>query len=201
MDVSPLVRDGSYGSLADPMLDNAGKDVTHWFSVDRESGAVSLRTRVDPETNLVTPYTPHGRFIHVPPRDPTSTWRTDFGTPWWCDTSLVVGRVTLKERHVWIVNTLTSQRHYLSIGSEETVAQLQERFLEINAHAGSYTWKAWVEGGAEGSELVLRTLDASKTLAENGLADEEEELLSLGLDPEQHLPEIQIYFNDDLTIG
>jgi hypothetical protein len=26
---------------------------------------------------------PMGRFIHVPPADPVSNWRNDFGLPWW----------------------------------------------------------------------------------------------------------------------
>ena len=38
------------------------------------------KTYMDEETTLELPYTPHGRFIHIPPREPMADWRTDFGT-------------------------------------------------------------------------------------------------------------------------
>jgi hypothetical protein len=40
----------------------------------------------------------------------------------------------------------------------------------------------------------------NKNLTENGIHDETDECLSLGIDPEEYIPVIHLYFNDDLTI-
>ena len=40
----------------------------------------------------------------------------------------------------------------------------------------------------------------SKNLEENGILDETKELLELGMDVEDYIPAIHLYFNDDLTI-
>jgi hypothetical protein len=29
------------------------------------------------------PYTPMGRFLHIPPPEPDADWVVDFDTPWW----------------------------------------------------------------------------------------------------------------------
>jgi len=41
----------------------------------------------------------------------------------------------------------------------------------------------------------------SKNLEENGIPDETEELLELGIDVDEYIPAIHLYFNDDLTIA
>jgi hypothetical protein len=38
-------------------------------------------------------------------------------------------------------------------------------------------------------------------LEENGIPDETEELIELGIDIEDYIPAIHLYFNDDLTIA
>lgn len=38
-----------------------------------------------------------------------------------------------------------------------------------------------------------------KTLEENGIVDEDEQHCDLRLDESHYLPQIQIYYNDDLT--
>ena len=60
--------------------------------------------------------------------------------------------------------------------------------LKINDHANSYTWKR-----------LQRPLDMELTLAENDIPDETEEYISLDIDPDEYIPAIHIYFNDDLT--
>ena len=40
-----------------------------------------------------------------------------------------------------------------------------------------------------------------KNLEENGIPDETDELLELGIDTEEYIPAIHLYFNDDLTIA
>lgn len=41
----------------------------------------------------------------------------------------------------------------------------------------------------------------AKTLEENGIIDESEELRELGIDFDDYIPAIHLYFNDDLTIA
>lgn len=78
----------------------------------------------------------------------------------------------------------------MQVCSEETLAEILQRYLHYNAHARSYTWK---------HDGVV--LDMSKTLDENNIPDDDHELQELRLDPDQFIPAIQLYFNDDLTEG
>jgi hypothetical protein len=66
--------------------------------------------------------------------------------------------------------------------------EIQDRFLNLNPHAGSYTWKR-----------MGRPLDMELTLEENGIPDESAEFLQYNLDDEFYIPAINIYYNDDLT--
>ena len=68
--------------------------------------------------------------------------------------------------------------------------EILDRYLELNLHAASYTWKR-----------LGRVLDMDKNLEENGIPDETDELLELGIDTEEYIPAIHLYFNDDLTIA
>lgn len=88
-----------------------------------------------------------------------STWATDITTPWWSRTDSIVGRVSAKTRRVRIVNQLTGQDHLLEVCSEEALSEIHTRYLKINAHAGSYTWKR-----------LGRPLHMDKTLEDNGIA-------------------------------
>jgi len=117
------------------MIEQAGNDVTEWF--DHLTGDVKYH--VDPETNLTVPYTPMGRFMHVPPKDPTSDWKNDFGTPWWRDEQFLIGRLSKSTRLVRIVNVLTKQEKLLEVCAEETLSEILDRYLAWNKHAGSYT--------------------------------------------------------------
>ena len=185
-----LHQAGAAGTLADPILDAAGTDVSHWF----DASTNDVRHCIDEDSELKVPYTPNGRFIHVAPRDPTTTWERDFETPWWQDASLVVGKVTAKVRKARVVNTLTHQEHVIEMGCEETMSEAASRFLAINAHAGIYTWKALLDG-------EFRPMDMGCTLAENGVPDQDEEMEALHMDPDAFLPTLHIYYNDDLTSG
>eukprot|EP01138_Halocafeteria_seosinensis_P003168 gb/GECG01003241.1/.p1 GENE.gb/GECG01003241.1/~~gb/GECG01003241.1/.p1 ORF type:complete len:200 (+),score=22.73 gb/GECG01003241.1/:1-600(+) len=148
LELTSLLKDENHGALADPILDYAGRDVSHWF--DEKTG--DIKYRVDPETHLEVPYTPEGRFIHVPPRDPTTTWRHR-DTPWWKDPQYVIGNITQKERKLRIVNTLTSKEDILEVGCEETLEEIRDRFYEFNAHAASYTWKVSIQAASERQEF------------------------------------------------
>lgn len=73
---------------------------------------------------------------------------------------------------------------------EETMEEILSRYLVINAHAASYTWKF------AGNEL-----DMKKTLEENGVLDEDEDFYKLSMDEEEWRAAIHLYFSDDLTEG
>ncbi|KAA0190563.1 Cytochrome b5 domain-containing protein 1 [Fasciolopsis buskii] len=164
--------------LLQPILASAGRDISHWF--DSRTGDV--RHKVDPETNCCMPYTPHGRFVHIPPPYPTTDWANDFGTPWWKDRRYFVGYLTKKPRFVRIINTLSLQEHEIEVCCEETLADILKRYLFFNAHAASYTWK-----------YNGRVLDMDKTLEENGIHEETQDI------EDRFMPQIHLYYNDDLT--
>lgn len=187
LDLSPLLEK-DYGELAAPIVSNAGEDVSYWF----DSLTQDLKTYIDPESNLEMPYVPGGRFVHVPPPEPVTNWCTDFGQPWWKDERFVIGRLSKKTRKIRVVNTLTTQDDLLTVCAEETLLEIQDRYTDYNKHAGSYTWKALDEG-------EFRPLDMELTLADNGVADLTEEFASLSIDPDEYIPVIHVYFNDDLT--
>jgi hypothetical protein len=80
--------------------------------------------------------------------------------------------------------------------------QLQQRYLPINAHAASYTWKALVKAGASSScAHEFRELRMNQTLQENGVLDEAGAFEDLDLASDFHVPVLHVYWNDDLTVG
>jgi hypothetical protein len=178
------------GPLAQPLIAVAGEDISHWF--DAKTG--NVKTHVDPETDLELPFLPFGRFLHVPPPTPVSNWSTNFGTPWWRDPALKIGRLSERTRSVQVVNILTQQETMLLVCSEEALEEIQDRYLEHNAHARSYTWKSLQEG-----EFV--PLDMKLTLTENGVPDESDEFEQLTIDQDYYTPVLHVYFNDDLTVA
>jgi len=167
-----------------PIAISGGKDISHWFSPKTKD----IRTHIDPVTGCVIPYTPHGRFIHIPPPYPDSDWPNDFGRPWWRDDTYCIGILSQKTRFIKIINTLTTQDQVLEVCSEETMNEILNRYITHNAHAASYTWKYNSEN-----------LDMDQTLQENGIPDEDEDFYSLGMNNDQYLQAIHLFFNDDLT--
>ena len=61
LDLTELVQFYISSSLCQPIIDFAGKDVTHWFS----SKTKEPKTRVDPETGRQIFYCPNGRLSDV----------------------------------------------------------------------------------------------------------------------------------------
>ena len=151
------------GPLVEPLLRFAGQDISHWF----DERTQEVKTYIHPETNLRMPFLPYGRFVHVAPPEPVSDWATDFVTPWWqvrraraasvrassCawersratrpaqDEEYCIGRLSAKTRRVRVVNVLTHSEDVLEVCEEESMHEILDRFLDFNAHAGSYTWK------------------------------------------------------------
>ncbi|XP_066538196.1 cytochrome b5 domain-containing protein 1 [Hoplias malabaricus] len=182
--LTPLVEEYKGNILLKPIIENAGKDISHWFDPETKD----IRTHIDPISRCVKYYTPRGRFVHVPPPCPRSDWVNDFGKPWWRDGRFEVGLLTAKTRWIRIINTLTSQEQMLEVCSEDTLDEILQCYLYYNSHAASYTWKY------DGVNL-----DMSKTLSENGIPDKDEEFYQCLMDRDLYTESICLYFNDDLS--
>ncbi|XP_071945079.1 cytochrome b5 domain-containing protein 1-like [Antedon mediterranea] len=182
--LTPLCEKYTGDVLLKPIVAEAGKDISHWF----DKKTKDIRSHVDPITACTFPYAPHGRFVHIPPPCPRTDWANDFGRPWWKDDSYCIGILSAKTRLIKIINTLTSQENVIQVCSEETMKEIESRYLTWNEHADSYTWKY---NGVN--------LDMNKTLDENDIKDEDEEFYKLSMTDDEFLPAIHLYFNDDLT--
>ena len=190
LDLTPLVQ-ANRGVLAQPLIAAAGTDITHWFDANTKDPC----TCMDPETEIEVPFTPMGRFLHCPPAEPDASWSTAIETPWWKDKAYVLGNLTKKTRKVKLLNMLSRQETTIEVCSEETLNEIQRRYLGYNAHAQSYTWKR------TDSKAVGRVLDMRKTLEENGIADDMPSFDKLNIDEDFYIPVLHLYFSDDLTIA
>merc|ERR1712194_60013 len=176
---------GTNDALAVPIIEAAGTDVSHWF----DPLTKDPKTYVSPSTNLTEVFCPQGRFIHVPPEMPEPGFDTNVKTPWWKDSAYIIGKLSERTMQIYICNLLSKQTVLMEVPVEETLNEIQERYLLLhNVHAKSYVWKR-----------LGRPLDMTKTLEANGIADEKEEFLALNLDPEEHIITLHLYFKDDLT--
>jgi len=188
-DLTDLIR-SHQDHLVNPIVKFAGTDISDWFEKSR-SGNVDVKMHMDKKMNMMAPLLPHGRFLHVPPSCPIP-WKNDFETPWWEDQKYCIGSLSQRTRKVRIVNVLTKQEKILEVCSEETMKEILNRFLNYNAHAGSYTWKALFDG-----DFV--PLDMDKTLEENDVPDESEEFERLSIEDGYYYPAVYLYYDDDLT--
>ena len=120
--------------LLKPILANAGKDISHWFSAEtRDVSYIVVRimrlvtatfpsncfpqvkTHIHPVTGCVAPYCPNGRFVHVPPPFPRSDWNNNFGTPWWQDSKYFIGILSCRTRRIRVINTLTLEEQVVEV--------------------------------------------------------------------------------------
>ena len=146
---------------------------------------------VDAETNMLWFYCPNGRYLHVPPIKPRSDWDMEESkTPWWHDETLNIGRLSEKTRKIRVINQLSKADDVVEVCSEETMNEILDRYLDLNEHAASYTWKR-----------LGRPLDMDKTMEENDIIDESEDFVELNLPEDLYIPSVHIYYNDDLTVA
>jgi hypothetical protein len=87
---------------------------------------------------------------------------------------------------------MTKSEDVIYTCQEETIAEIRDRYMEYNLHAQSYTWKALFDG-------VFKVLKMNETLSQNGVEDETDKFINLGMDEDFYIPTLHIYFNDDLT--
>lgn len=82
----------------------------------------------------------------------------------------IIGKLTKKSRNIRLINILTDHATLLEVPSEETINEILVRYKKHNKHGGSYIWKR-----------LGRPLDMEKTLAENGIEDEDYEFEKLDI--------------------
>lgn len=146
---------------------------------------------MDPVKNTLQVFCPQGPYLHLMPSEPDSDYTSNFNVPWWRDlTRFMIGALTHKTRKIRLINMLTKHEDTLEVASEESINEILDRYLEVNSHAASYTWKR-----------LGRELNMERNLSQNDIPDETEELIELGIDVEDYIPAIHLYFDDDLTIA
>lgn len=192
LDLTPLIqayrKRDRFCNLVKPLVQAAGSDISYWY--DKEDG--DMRKCVDVETGMITYAMPNGRYPHCPTMRPDSMLDLAYMIPWWEDPAYVVGELTSKTRKIRIVNVLNKHEIMLEVCSEETLQDIvQERYLPINAHANSYTWRRL--------DPEARDLDMTLTLDGNRIFDETDSFESLGLNSDYYIPAIHLYYDDDLT--
>ena len=126
--------------------------------------------------------------MHIPPVAPRTDWCGSFSRSWWKEDKYFIGMLSSKTRRIRVLNTHTLEEQTIEVCAEETMNEILLRYMPYNSHAESYTWK-----------YRENNMDMDKTLEENGVVDEDEEFYELGMDEEEFLPPIMLYFNDDLT--
>jgi hypothetical protein len=94
---------------------------------------------------------------------------------------------------VKVTNMLTHSDHVIKVCKEETLNDIQKRYFEYNKNASSYTWKIMNPSG----QLV--SLKLNLTLEENGITNESDEFIKLNMDEDLYLPNLLLYYNDDLN--
>lgn len=186
LDISELIIANKHHPLSKPLIANSGSDISHWFDPKTKNP----RRRIDIGTGLPNFDLPQGRFLHVPSSLPSNEPEPRNSIPWWRDETYIVGKLTKKPRTIRIINTLTHHKELMEVPSEETIEEIRTRYLSINTHAKSYTFK----------DINGKLLDMNQTLAENGIEDETDEFEYLEIaDEDRYIPSVLIYFDDDLT--
>ena len=129
----------------------------------------------------------------------------------WSVTQYIIGNISRNVRKLRVVNTLTQQSDVFEVCGEETIEEIQTRrgpvfsgvtksvhtrrnnsYTEYNTHAQSYTWKYL-------KDRTFVPIEMSKTLEQLGIVDESKVFEHAGINQDQYMPVVHIYFNDDLT--
>ena len=113
--------------MCDPLIENAGKDVTFWF----EKETKEPRKQIDLKTGLEIYYCPRGKYLHIP--EDSSKNSIEVATPydllinyseffnffidlrWWKNKDYFIGRLTRKTRKIKIINMLTVHEDIIEV--------------------------------------------------------------------------------------
>lgn len=88
---------------------------------------------------------------------------------------------------------LTRADDVIKVCTEESLNDIKNRYIDYNRNSNSYTWKIL---NPQGQFITLKT---DLTLEQNGIADESDNYMKLGIDEDLYLPNLLIYYNDDLN--
>lgn len=179
-DLSPLLS-LNRNEWALPLVENAGRDISHWFCQETLQPQAIARVRNDATEVYIHPRTP---FLHVPGSGCTDT-------PWWRDRRYIIGEMADSLARVQVLNTLTGQETEMLIPKTQPLkVSLEQQLKKLNGHAEAYTWSC-----------LGKALNLEKTLSQNGI-----ETLEGGAPegpqgaPEERPPPptILLHFEDDL---
>lgn len=157
-------------------LDFAGRDISVLFDEETHEP----RCYIDPFTDESASVMHHLSDIQ------------SLGLCFWQNDDHLIGHLIKHPRFIRLVHSFSPHQSYcFEVAEEETVGQIARKFLKYNAHGFSYAWR--YDG---------RALDLTKTLTENGIANEEFLHDRYGWrSDKQNCPTIVLYFTDDLTIA
>ncbi|GKT35185.1 Cytochrome b5-like Heme/Steroid binding domain containing protein [Aduncisulcus paluster] len=184
LDLSDLIKENFDQMGVKNLIENAGKDISHWFADDGD-----LKYLEDPGTGIPVPYWPRDEpLLHAPPLNPSSATPAPPELPWWKDKSYIIGRLSKKTIRIRILNTLTKDSTELLVPTEETLREVLQRYKYYNRNIHQYVCKY------EGDILQLE-----KTLIENGIPYLEDDFERLDYaEDDIFVPGIMLLFDDKL---
>lgn len=106
-----LLIQNNYSYLIDPIVKEAGNDISHWFDpITKDPKEMVIKG-----TCLQGYYFPNGNYLNVPPAMPDSSWNYNFTASWWKNNDLKIGKLTVKTRKIRIINVLSNQDDIIEV--------------------------------------------------------------------------------------
>jgi hypothetical protein len=143
------MREDSMNSALEYLVAFAGKDISIYF----DDNSCPLRS-IDQ----------YGReFCVLPAAAEKTPMREMF---WWQDPIFFIGKLTEQARNIRIINTLTMNSFEITVCEEDTIEQIQDKFLRYNSNCKKYTWR---KGPVENEATILNLF---LTLTQNGIEED-----------------------------
>ncbi|XP_022166454.1 cytochrome b5 domain-containing protein 1-like [Myzus persicae] len=180
--VSGLIEEfGHDGDLVNPILREAGKDVSYWFEKNG-LGEIILKTRLHPETGARVSKLPF-RIPHQPKFEPDVDWEPEIiTTPWWADDKYNVGVETVRPINVRVTNPLIKRSATIRICLEDTVRRIMERYSVYNPKIWTYKMK-----------YLGKPLNKNLNLSQNGVTLKYEDSV------EDFVPTLMLHYQERLA--
>lgn len=134
----------------------AGKDLSKNFNIQGEP-----LSRIDHFGNS------------VPVFPPAFETKLDDPILWWCDKSIIVGKITCLERRVRVINTLTQKIFFMNVCEEDSIEVIKRKFTKFYRGAEKYVWRK-ANSVEKSGHLFMKN-----TLTQNGILFQENEMLGL----------------------